>query len=73
VDLAECIVTLGREPKKQLEIFTEISELILGYELFRLIMLLLMSSQSCVRNYRSAKKPSLFSRSEGGLGKLVTD
>jgi hypothetical protein len=57
VDLAECIVTLGREPKMQLKIFTEIPELILGYALFHLIMLLLMSSQSRFRNYRSAKKP----------------
>jgi hypothetical protein len=52
MDLAESIMTLGREPKMQLEIFAEIPELILGYVLFPdLVISLLMYPQSCVRNY----------------------
>jgi len=44
VDLAESIVTLGREPKMQLEIFAKIPELVLQYVLFHYLpMLLLMT------------------------------
>jgi hypothetical protein len=45
VNIAECIVASGQEPKTQLGIFAEIIELILGHVLLhRLIILLLMFS-----------------------------